>query len=211
MKKNYYFIIILLLITFMGFGQPINHITLQVNPTLNFLKHGNSDMKLKPNINYSLAFHIMEGLMNVEFGYSKYTYKETKGTPNAVTHNDLQIENYFSHIGWNIGRKLALNPYAYVGWTDVLANDYAVIFKKYKQFDGSYEGRTISVGFGAKLNCYLFEPLFLSFGVTKTYPWMPLDLYDFSIMHNGSYNSKGKADVRQLCFELGIGYSLGGN
>ncbi|MDD3878095.1 MAG: hypothetical protein PHT69_15860 [Bacteroidales bacterium] len=208
-----------------GYSQSDVNIVFHVNPTLNMLKYegynlskgtyaedGSILLNYRPklNISYGVSFNLLHTL-HLDLGFNRYRYHlPFEREANYEQTYDFQITNYVSQIGANIGKKISLTPYVVWGLTHVMFDSYSMYFDKYKVYDGSWDGVTLTYGFGAKVSCFAFEPLFCSFGFSKMYPWMAGDLFDSSIMHEaeGSIMNFNTA-VKQLNFQLFLGYIIG--
>lgn len=212
MKKTILIFVILSFIFFNGYCQDDVVFTIQMNPNLNSYKFRSEDYKFKPNVGFSSALYLM-GTLYVEIGYSKYVSRisEFENT-NYEKYTAYTFSNFMSHVGVNIGNEICFSPYIYWGMTDILEDRYLLYFNKYKTYSGSWKGRCLMFGFGAKLNIFSFEPYFFSIGFSKMYPWksLALGMYDPSRMQEDAVSMLPyTAASKQLCFELGIGLYFG--
>jgi len=212
MKKIILITLLLPVMLFKGYGQESIGFTIQVNPTLNSYKFVSDESHFKPNIGFSSAMYLMSFLY-LELGYSRYSsHLSSPNSTNSEKCTDLTFSNYISHVGVNIGNEICFSPYIVWGMTDILEDRYTLYFDKYKSFKGSWKGRCLTYGFGAKVNIFSFEPYFFSIGFSKMYPWtsLALDMFDPSRMHEDEGSVLAyKAASKQLCFELGLGLFFG--
>ncbi len=176
-------------------------VSLYTGPTINIVKYNDFntfaksyndlngyDLKLsKVGIGLSTGGDILYNGFYYGFYYNKLNISSNSVRINDFSNRkfDIGLTSYNSNIGFNFGEgPFSISPYVVIGINDVDLDAYVEYFRKYKTYgnyklDGTYSGRNILVGFGAKVNLF-YKIFFASLSLTKTYSIMPTAaIHDF--------------------------------
>lgn len=200
MNKIFILVILSSIIGYNAVAQQMG-VSLFAGPTVNIVKYNDFntfaesyndvngyDLKLsKVGTGFSTG-----GDLFYDFFYFGFYYNKLNISSNSVRINDFSnrkfdigLTSYNSNIGFNFGNgPISISPYVVLGINDVDLDAYVEYFRKYKTYgnyklDGTYSGRNILVGFGAKVNLF-YKIFFASLSLTKTYSVMPTAaIHDF--------------------------------